>query len=470
MARLFKTGLICLSLAAFWLSPLHQAAAQDAGPAGPVYVVQEGDTLWGIAQRFGISWEDLANENDISDPGQIVAGVELIIPGLQGVDGVLTTVGVPFGENFRSLTRRYNIPVESMIRLNHITSPGELYLGGNIIVPQSSLDSSIGDRISLTSGGTLLEIAAAHGENTWALVERNNLAGSWGNIPGEVFYIPRQDASEGPGALPDSILSAELEPATLIQGKTALFRLKTDASISVRGTLLDYELNFYKTDEGEYVALQGIHALETPGVYSVTIKGELENGVPFGFSQRVLVRAGDYGYYSLTVPPETLDPANTQPEDEIWNAFPIVNTPEKLWQGQFLRPVAPSDCGFTDLFGGRRSYNGSAYNYFHTGLDFCYNYNLEVNEIYAPADGIVVFADEMIVRGKATMINHGWGIYTAYMHQDEILVEEGDIVKAGQVIGIVGGTGRVNGPHLHLEVWVGGVQVDPMDWLEGEFP
>jgi murein DD-endopeptidase MepM/ murein hydrolase activator NlpD len=69
------------------------------------------------------------------------------------------------------------------------------------------------------------------------------------------------------------------------------------------------------------------------------------------------------------------------------------------------------------------------------------------------------------------MINHGWGVYTAYMHQSEILVKVGDIVKAGQLIGQVGRTGlRITGPHLHLEVWVGGIQVDPIDWLSKEFP
>jgi murein DD-endopeptidase MepM/ murein hydrolase activator NlpD len=172
----------------------------------------------------------------------------------------------------------------------------------------------------------------------------------------------------------------------------------------------------------------------------------------------------------LTVPSETLDPANTEPENAIWNAVPVHFSPEKLWRGTFMRPVAPSDCGYTDYFGNRRSYNGSAYNYFHTGLDFCYNYNLEVNEIFSPADGVVVFADDLVVRGKATIIDHGWGVYTAYMHQEEILVEEGERIKAGQVIGVVGGTGRANGPHLHFEVWVGGVQVDPLDWLETEYP
>jgi murein DD-endopeptidase MepM/ murein hydrolase activator NlpD len=82
----------------------------------------------------------------------------------------------------------------------------------------------------------------------------------------------------------------------------------------------------------------------------------------------------------------------------------------------------------------------------------------------------VVFAGPLTVRGNSTIIDHGRGIYTAYLHQSEILVKPGDLVSTGQVIGKVGGTGRVTGPHLHWEVWNGGVQVDPMDWLEQSYP
>jgi murein DD-endopeptidase MepM/ murein hydrolase activator NlpD len=56
------------------------------------------------------------------------------------------------------------------------------------------------------------------------------------------------------------------------------------------------------------------------------------------------------------------------------------------------------------------------------------------------------------------------------MHQSELKVQVGDRVEEGQIIGLVGGTGRVEGPHLHWEVWVGGVQVDPLEWLEASFP
>ena len=453
------------------LVPLRGGSqAQEEQPRGPAYLVQEGDTLWEIAQRFGVPLEELAQENDISDPAQLSAGDELVIPGIDGANGVLVTTEVHLGENIRSLSRRYQVPMESIIRLNHITSPAELYNGFNLVILQENLDDAPKDRLALAEGQSLIELAIAKGVNPWTFVNANGLSGTWSIVPGDVLMVSDQDSLDGPGSLPGEIVALEITPDPLTQGKTTLLSLRANEELIVDGSLIEEKLKFFNNGDGEYVALQGVHALTEPGLYPLTMVGELETGVPFGFSQMVFITPGEYVFESLVVPPETIDPANTKPEDEIWYALPELANPERLWDGVFQSPVAPSPCGFTATFGNRRSYNGSPYNYFHTGLDFCYNYNNEVNEIFAPADGVVVFAGELVVRGNAVMIDHGWGIYTGYMHQEEILVEVGDQVETGQVIGIVGDTGRVNGPHLHLEVWAGNVQVDPMDWLEGAYP
>jgi murein DD-endopeptidase MepM/ murein hydrolase activator NlpD len=143
-----------------------------------------------------------------------------------------------------------------------------------------------------------------------------------------------------------------------------------------------------------------------------------------------------------------------------------VATPEKLWSGYFQVP-SPFGDTFNSLFGTRRSFNGSDFIYFHAGLDFGGGLGVQ---IFAPAAGQVVFAAPLEVRGNATIINHGWGVYSGYWHQSEILVQEGQMVEPGQVIGIVGNTGRSSGAHLHWELWVGGVQVDPLDWLARIYP
>jgi murein DD-endopeptidase MepM/ murein hydrolase activator NlpD len=82
----------------------------------------------------------------------------------------------------------------------------------------------------------------------------------------------------------------------------------------------------------------------------------------------------------------------------------------------------------------------------------------------------VVFSEKLTVRGNATIIDHGQGIYSGFWHQEESYVSVGDLVVAGQLIGKIGGTGRVTGPHLHWEIWVNGIQVDPLDWLDTLIP
>jgi len=75
-----------------------------------------------------------------------------------------------------------------------------------------------------------------------------------------------------------------------------------------------------------------------------------------------------------------------------------------------------------------------------------------------------------VVRGNFTLIDHGWGVFSGYGHQLEMFVKEGDYVEAGQLIGFVGKTGRVTGPHLHWEIWVNGNQVNPTEWLDNQYP
>lgn len=215
--------------------------------------------------------------------------------------------------------------------------------------------------------------------------------------------------------------------------------------------------------------------MQEPGLYPLTLSGSLGDGTPFTYTQKVLVQTVDYPYdQPLVVNPTTIDPAVTRPEDAQWNALTDIASPERLWSGKFRLPspldevycLETNEC-WTSTFGNRRSYNGGPYNAFHTGLDIAGGSG---TKIYAPAAGVVVFAGPLTVRGNATMIDHGWGIYSGYMHQSELKVKVGDRVEAGEVIGIVGGTGRVEGPHLHWEVWAGGVQVDPLDWLQSVYP
>lgn len=461
---------ILFALMLLW--PLSPALAQEPTPAAPVYVVEAGDSLWVIAQRFGVSVDELAKINGINDPNQLVLGMELKIPGLQGVSGKLVTQPVAFGETLRSLSRRYNISQDILARLNRIVNPGALFAGKSLILTTDMSSAVEPARVTMATGESLLELAATKGVSVWSLVNQNQLAGTWQGIPGDVLQITgkteQTPVASGPVALPEVITGMEVKPLPLVQGKATVIRLAAQDLTNLAGTLAGYKLNFFHNG-GEYIAIQGIHAMFTPGFYNLTLSWQLGDDTPFSFSQMVYVKDGGYAYETVPVADQSLtDPTVTQPEEDQLKALMANITPTKLWDGQFTSPVdaAYTEC-WPSTFGRRRSYNGSAYTYMHAGLDFCGQVG---HNIYAPATGKVVFVGTFAVRGNTTVIDHGWGIYTLYAHQSEIKVKVDDTITPGQIIGLVGSTGRVTGPHLHWEVWAGDIQVDPWDWLQNTFP
>jgi murein DD-endopeptidase MepM/ murein hydrolase activator NlpD len=408
----------------------------------------------------------LANANGIVNTDQITVGQQLIIPGLEGIQGVLTTEIVPFGETLQSLSTHYHLTLDMLERLNHLTNPNELFAGYSLVIIENDNPSILGKRVPLNVGQSLLELAILNGTDLWTILASNQLNSSLSLLPGDIVRVPGGDDA-GPGALPPTISSVDI--SGLSQGQTAEIQINGAAGLSIKGYLMEHGLNFFKDSDNRYIALQGVHAMAQPGLYSLSIQGNLPDGSDFDFSQDVLVSAGDFLYdQPLSVDPATLDPETTVPEDSNWLELSSPASPDKLWQGVFSLPVEPvfADC-YASRFGSRRSYNGSDYSYFHTGVDYCGQIG---DPIYAAAPGVVVFAGPLTVRGDATMIDHGWGIYTAYMHQSEILVQVGDRVEQGQLIGRVGNTGRVEGPHLHFEVLVGSVQVNPLEWVNQVFP
>jgi murein DD-endopeptidase MepM/ murein hydrolase activator NlpD len=467
ITALYKYSALALLIMAL-LVPANLVDAQEDQPDYPVYVVQPGDNMSAIASRFGVSLADLARVNGISNINVVNIGDELRIPGLTGIQGRLVTQVIEYGESLRSLSRRYQVPEEVISYLNHITSPIELYAGSNLIILEKEAAGRSGERASLKPGQSMLEMAILHGTDVWTLANINYLQGTWEALPGDVLRLPNLGA-EGPGSLPGAITQVEVSPLPFVQGKTNLIQLQAEQPLTIAGQWIDGPLNFFRHEDGSYVALQGVHAMLEPGAYPLTLSGQLEDGTPFGFSQLVQVNAGGYVYEDIPgVDPITLDPSVSRPEDEQWKALVEPITVERLWSGEFKFPSPPHfyDC-WPSVFGSRRSYNQSGYFYFHTGLDVCGQVG---DDVFAPAAGQVVFTGELTVRGNAIMINHGWGIYSGYMHLSDILVNIGDWVEPGQLIGKVGATGRVTGPHLHWEIWAGGVQVDPFDWMAQEYP
>lgn len=465
MRRLFVALLLLVLLS---LPAGGPAGAQT--PEGPIYIVQPGDSLFSIAARFNITIEDLMNANDITDPDLLAAGQQLIIPGLEGVTGILDTEVINFGDSYRSLVRRTQVPVELFRKLNRLVSPTEFYVGASMIIPREEQPAAI-TGMTPAGGESLFELSIAHNSDAWTMAGMNGLAGTWAGLPGDVLYAPGDNSGQPASGLPPAFITAEIRGLPLKQGGTGVILVETEPEVLLSGMLVDHALHFFPAENGTQVALQGVHALLDPGVYPLRLDATLPDGSQQSYEQMILIISGNYP--SEVIPlndPSTIDPAVTEPEFQQIESVIMNAASDRYWNGIFTAPAVYPDC-FTSRYGNRRTYKvintTTEFPGFHSGLDFCGGDGLQIT---APAPGRVVFTEPLTVRGNATILDHGWGVYSGFWHQSEFKVQVGDVVEQGQVIGLVGGTGRVTGAHLHWEVWVNGVQVDPLDWLNQAYP
>ena len=197
---------------------------------------------------------------------------------------------------------------------------------------------------------------------------------------------------------------------------------------------------------------------------------------PLGAANLAYVLSGQDASHSFSV----VDKAYTEQHITLQNREMVNPNPEQLVRirGESQRQRAlylqysdapPPSAGFiqplqgriSSLFGHRRFFNGQARNP-HSGLDIAAPTG---SEISAPAAAEVTLVDDLYYNGKTIFLDHGQGLITMYCHLSESLVTEGERVEQGEVIGLVGATGRVTGPHLHWSVSLNGYRVDPQSMM-----
>jgi murein DD-endopeptidase MepM/ murein hydrolase activator NlpD len=208
-------------------------------------------------------------------------------------------------------------------------------------------------------------------------------------------------------------------------------------------------------------ALLGVDLEKAPGDYEFSVSATMGNGERVGCTATLAVRAGKFATESLTVQKQFVEPNEQQAQravaeqEKLRQIFDHI-TPEKLWGGPFRLPLNGGVRGTN--FGKRRILNGQPRSP-HTGADFPAPTG---TPIHATQSGRVVLAEELYFSGNTVIIDHGLGIYSLYGHLSATDVAVGDSVKAGAVIGKVGATGRVTGPHLHWGVTVNKARVNPI--------
>lgn len=231
---------------------------------------------------------------------------------------------------------------------------------------------------------------------------------------------------------------------------------------SLRVRAFGRELPPFAVDAKTWRVLVGIDLAVAPGTYPVAIEagaGPAADRTTF----QLVVKARRFPTRTLTVddafvnpPPSALGRIQLEARQltDLWEA----SAPEKLWDGRFVRPV-PDPAN--SAFGTRTILNGQARSP-HSGADFG---SASGTPVKAPNSGRVVLVATYYFTGDTVVIDHGLGLFSLFAHLSAIDVHEGDLVKAGEVIGSVGASGRVTGPHLHWAVRANGARIDPLSLL-----
>jgi len=431
LAGAIAFGFLVLLLAGLaWPVSAQDAVPTDA-PAGPEvekgaeaedlpeYVVQPGDTLFAIAERFGSTVEAIVAANDIADPSLIAVGQKLRIPTAEP-------------------ERLPGVEAQPNRRL-HPVRPGE----------------------------TLPFLAFRYGTTVWNLKQANDLPRLDVLWPEQVLEVPPVAVPhDGVPLLPEIVA----EPAPVIQGQTMLVWVQGESALELSGWFLGHDLHFVEGEEG-YWALVGIDPFTPPGTYPLVLQAsEGESGDRLSMQQTFTVTEGTFTTYNIVVPAERqslLDPELSRQEREKVEAVFGTWSEDRLWSGPFGLPLSGVELRITSPFGQRRSYSGGPPSSYHAGLDYGADEGVPV---LAPITATVALAEPLQVRGNAVILDHGLGVLTGFWHLSRIDVVPGQVVGRGEVIGLVGDTGLSTGPHLHWEMRVLNVPVDPLQWTERAFP
>jgi murein DD-endopeptidase MepM/ murein hydrolase activator NlpD len=265
-------------------------------------------------------------------------------------------------------------------------------------------------------------------------------------------------------------IELRISAATPAQGTLLIAEIRSAKALSdIAGKWTDRDISFWQATGSSapkgvniWRALVGVDLEQAAGDFKFDVTGKSADGAAVSCEAPVAVRTGKFPTERLKVAPNFVEPNPEQAakaaEDQkkLREIYGTV-TPEKLWTGAFRIPLDGVKTGGN--FGKRRVLNGKS-NSPHSGVDLP---SPTGTPVHAAQSGRVVLAEELYFAGNTVVIDHGLGVYTLYGHFSEIDAKPGDEVKVGDVIGKVGATGRVTGPHLHWGLEVDRARVNAME-------
>jgi murein DD-endopeptidase MepM/ murein hydrolase activator NlpD len=275
-----------------------------------------------------------------------------------------------------------------------------------------------------------------------------------------VFARQAIDAPPPPLAISHSARALAPGEAVLLTFKAA-----AGALTSVRGTAFGQAFSAYPGPSADtWYALVGIDLAVRPGRASVDADARLADGSPLAASLPLRVVAKTFATRRLTVAPEFVTPppaeqARIDRERLLLNRILSAISPRHLWDDGFGRPV---DGEVISVFGVRSVFNNEA-RAPHRGIDFR---GATGTPVRAPARGVVVLAEPLYFSGSTVILDHGLGVFSMLAHLSRIDVKPGTVVVRGDIVGAIGATGRVTGPHLHWTLRIGPAAVDPLSVLD----
>ncbi len=256
---------------------------------------------------------------------------------------------------------------------------------------------------------------------------------------------------------PAKALEVKISPQSPQLGDTISVLVTTD-NLNIPSSVTVNQKNYPLFESnGNYRAFIPTSPLNPPGKMTITVKGDNKTS-----NIGVWLKNRAFPIQRIWLSGKASRPATQLELDQV-STFKKLVTPQKLWQGSFLRPNANR---VSTGFGIRRYYNNVfAQDYYHKGVDYAGGYG---SPVIAPAAGKVRLIGRedggFHVHGNVVGIDHGQGVVSIFMHLQDIDVTEGTIVKAGERIGTIGSTGASTGPHLHWGLYVNEVAVDPVPW------